>query len=54
MRLTRTPFQDLVKQRDLTFGRALPIELLGIAAGCGAGERRREKFAHRGGEPARA
>lgn len=42
-----------MEQRDLSIGRALPIELLGIEAGCGAGRRRSEEFADRGGEPDR-
>jgi len=45
--------QNLMKQRDLPFGRALPIELLGVALGLGTRESCGKKVACSIGEPAR-
>lgn len=47
------PFQNFLEQCDLSLGRALPIELLSVATGCGSGGRRGEDFADCGGKPAR-
>ena len=49
----RSRVQHLPKQRDLTVGRALPIELLGIASGCRARRRRCGEFADCFGESLR-
>ena len=50
----RALFQDFEEQRELAIGRALPIELLGVETGCGAGRRRCEEFADRDRQPVRA
>src|SRR5271169_4693529 len=41
---------DFAKQRDLSIGRALPVELLGISAGGGPLRRLREEVADRPGK----
>ena len=41
-----------MEQRDLPLGGALPVELFGVAPGCGAGRRCGQKFANCLGEAA--
>ena len=50
---TGRPSADLVKQRNLPFGGALPVKALGVGPGGGPRGRGREQVAGRSGEPIR-